>query len=64
MAGDAVEVLWLGVEVVLHKLDAFVKPVADFGVVVDPVDFVFWHGYPYEIAISLPKEELSISHFH
>ena len=36
----------LAVEVVLHELHACVKTVADFGVVVDPVDGVFWHEYP------------------
>ena len=31
----------------MHKLDACVEAVADWGVVVDPVDFGVWHGYSY-----------------
>jgi hypothetical protein len=27
----------------LHELDACVEAIADFGVVVDPLDGVFWH---------------------
>ena len=34
-----------------------VETVADFGVVVDPVDFVFWHGILCEIAIACVTEK-------
>ena len=42
----SVEVVGFAVEVFLHQLDACVEAVADWSMVVDPLDFVVWHRCP------------------
>ena len=50
---NAVKIVRLAIEVVLHELHALVKPVAYLRVVVDPVHLVFRHEHLLEIVEKL-----------